>query len=194
MAPSDEPEPDRSERPSGQRLSPAEAMVSDVIGRLIEFWGFKRNMGRAWATIYLSPAPLTAQDVRDRLGLSSGAVSMTLTELVRWGAVRRVWVHGDRRDHFVAESQLWKMIARVLSERERAEIVAATEACEEALRLLEADAQAQDPKERERARFQMQRIRTLYELTKLGKVLFDALLSSVKLDLDALRRFRFDSR
>jgi hypothetical protein len=86
------------------------------------------------------------------------------------------------------------MIARVLSERERAEIVAATEACEEALRLLEADAQAADPKERERAQFQVQRIKALYELTKLGKALFDALLSSVKLDLGVLQRFRLDSQ
>ena len=191
MAHSDERDSDRSEH---HELSPSEALVSDVIGRLIEFWGFKRNMGRTWATIYLSPSPLTAQDVRDRLGLSSGAVSMTLTELVRWGAVRRVWIHGDRRDHFTAEVHLWKMIARVLSEREHAEIVAATEACEEALRLLKTEAQSENPKARERATFQTQRIEALFELAQLGKVLLDGLLSSLKLDLGALRRFRFDSR
>src|SRR5262249_10801916 len=118
-------------------LWPSEVLVSDVVGRLIEFWGFKRNMGRVWAVLYLSPSPLTAQDLRDVLRLASGAVSMTLSDLSRWGVVRRVWIQGDRRDHFAAEVQLWKMVSRVLSERERTEIVVAIEACEEALRSLE---------------------------------------------------------
>ena len=41
-------------------LWPSEAAVSDVVGRLIEFWGFKRNMGRIWSVLYLSPEPLSA--------------------------------------------------------------------------------------------------------------------------------------
>ena len=45
-------------------LWPSEAAVSDVVGRLIEFWGFKRNMGRIWAVLYLSPEPLSAEDLR----------------------------------------------------------------------------------------------------------------------------------
>src|SRR5580698_3028065 len=113
---------------------PSEVAVSDVIGRLIEFWGFKRNMGRVWSVLYLSPAPLSAEDLRHLLKLSSGAVSMTLSELSRWGVVRKVWVQGERKDFFVAEVSLWKMISRVFNEREKIEIVAALESFEEALR------------------------------------------------------------
>ena len=87
-------------------LSHAEAVVSDVIGRLMEFWGFKRNMGRVWAVLYLSPDPLSADDLRAALQLSSGAVSMTLSELGRWGVVRRVWIQGQRRDFYAAEVAL----------------------------------------------------------------------------------------
>jgi len=76
--------------------------VSDVIGRLIEFWGFKRNMGRIWSVLYLSPDPLSAEDLRHALQLSSGAVSMTLSELSRWGVVRRVWLQGERKDFYTA--------------------------------------------------------------------------------------------
>ena len=55
-------------------LTPIEASVSDVIGRLMEFWGFKRNMGRVWAVLYLSSEPQSAEDLRQMLKLSSGAV------------------------------------------------------------------------------------------------------------------------
>ena len=105
----------------------SEAAVSDVVGRLMEFWGFKRNMGRVWAVLYLSPDPLSAEDLRQALSLSSGAVSMTLSELARWGVVRKVWIQGERKDFYAAEVQLWRMISRVFSEREKAEIVTAIE-------------------------------------------------------------------
>src|ERR1700723_2087508 len=118
-------------------LWPWEAAVSDVVGRLIEFWGFKRNMGRVWTVLYLSPDPLSAEDLRQALQLSSGAVSMTLSELARWGVVRKVWIQGERKDFYTAEVQLWRMISRVFNEREKSEVIAAIDSFEEALRQLD---------------------------------------------------------
>jgi DNA-binding transcriptional regulator GbsR (MarR family) len=176
---------------SGRRMAlwTSEAIVSDMVGRLIEFWGFKRNMGRVWAVLYLSPEPLTAQDLRSALRLSSGAVSMILNDLSRWGVVRKVWIQGDRRDHFAAEVQLWRMISRVLSEREKTEIVVFMEACEEAMRFLESRLTAQDGRDRARAELQLERIKALHELARLGKRLLDGLLSTAKLDAEPLTRF-----
>ena len=170
-------------------LSDAEASVSDVVGRLMEFWGFKRNMGRLWAVLYLSPEPLSAEDLRQSLSLSSGAVSMTLSELSRWGVVRKVWVQGERKDFYAAEVQLWRMISRVFSERERAEIVAAIEAFQEALAQVEKMRHSPDAKVRAKAELQRERIGHLLELARLGGRLLDALLSTAKLDAEPLVRF-----
>jgi DNA-binding transcriptional regulator GbsR (MarR family) len=167
----------------------SEAAVSDVVGRLIEFWGFKRNMGRIWSVLYLSPDPLSAEDLRECLGLSSGAVSMTLNELQRWGVVRKVWVQGERKDFFTAEIQLWKMISRVFNEREKAEIVSAIEAFEDALASLQPLRSSPDHAIRARAELQHERIRQLLELARLGKRLLDTLLSTAKLDAEPLVRF-----
>ncbi|MBL8719704.1 MAG: MarR family transcriptional regulator, partial [Myxococcales bacterium] len=160
----------------GAPLSEPEAMVSDAVGRLIEFWGFKRNMGRVWAVLYLSPHPLTAADLRDKLQISSGAVSMTVTELVRWGVVKRVWVQGERRDYYAAEVALWRMISRVLGERERTEIGGAVETFERALVLL-GQARNEGREVAARADLQARRVRALLELAKLGRTLLDALLA-----------------
>jgi DNA-binding transcriptional regulator GbsR (MarR family) len=170
-------------------LWPSEAAVSDVVGRLIEFWGFKRNMGRIWAVLYLAVEPLSAEDLREMLKLSSGAVSMTLSELLRWGVVRKVWVQGERKDFYTAEVQLWRMISRVFSEREKAEIKFAIEAFEEALQDLERLQRSEDKATRERAKLQHARIHQLLELAKLGQKLLDALLSTAKLDAEPLVRF-----
>lgn len=170
-------------------LWPSEAAVSDVIGRLIEFWGFKRNMGRIWAVLFLSPEPLSAEDLRQSLQLSSGAVSMTLNELARWGVVRKVWVQGERKDFYAAEVQLWRMISRVFSEREKTEVVMAIEAFEEALADVSKLRNSPDPKTRERAELQYERIKQLLELARLGKKLIDTLLTTAKIDAEPLVRF-----
>jgi DNA-binding transcriptional regulator GbsR (MarR family) len=174
---------------SKRTLMPTELAVSDVIGRLIEFWGFKRNMGRVWAVLYLATEPLSADDLRDSLQLSSGAVSMTLSELSRWGVVRKVWIQGERKDFYAAEVQLWRMISRVFNERERGEIIAAIDAFEEALATLDPMRKAGDPATRARAELQYDRISQLLRLAKLGKAVLEGVLSTGKVDAEPLVRF-----
>ncbi len=163
-----------------EELWQSEVLVSDSIGRLIEFWGFKRNMGRLWAILYLCDQPLSAPGLQERLQLSSGAVSMTLNELTRWGVVKKVWIQGERRDHYTAEGNFWKMISRVFNERERVEVLDAIDIMEDAVGFLKD--KAKDPEERERARFQEERVRELLDLARLGKQLLDALIKDAKVD------------
>jgi len=179
---------------SGITLGSAELVVSDAVGRLMEFWGFKRNMGRVWSLLYLSPNPLTAADLKDMLQVSSGAVSMTLAELMRWGVAKKVWVQGERRDFYVAEVALWRMISRVLGERERAEIQAAVESFERALVELDARKNDASGELRARADLQVRRVRALLDLAKLGRTLLDVLLSTAKLDAEPLARFLLGGR
>ena len=163
-----------------EELWQSEVLVSDSIGRLIEFWGFKRNMGRLWAILYLSDRPLSAPEIQERLQLSSGAVSMTLNELTRWGVVKKVWLQGERRDHYAAEGNFWKMISRVFNERERVEVLDAIDIMEDAIRFL--NDKAKEPGQRARAQFQEERIRELLDLARLGKQLLDALIKDAKVD------------
>ena len=92
--------------------------IADAVGALMESWGFKRNMGRMWALLYLEGGPLSAGDIGERLELSSGAVSMLLTELQQWSVVKKTWVPGERRDFYEAETNIWKPVSRVFRERE----------------------------------------------------------------------------
>jgi HTH-type transcriptional regulator, glycine betaine synthesis regulator len=177
-----------------RKLWASEALVSDAIGRLIEFWGFKRNMGRIWTVLYLSNKPLSARDLQERLHLSAGSVSMTVKELARWGVIQRVWIQGERRDYFEPESNLWKMVSRVLQERERTEILQAIDRMEEALDLLAGKVRSPDPVERERARVQRERIRQLLDLAHLGRRLLEALVETGKVDVRALGRVLLGGR
>lgn len=166
---------------------PSELIASDAIGRVMEFWGFKRNLGRVWTVLYLAERPLSAHDLRERLQLSSGAVSMTLTELAAWGTVRKVWIQGERRDHFTAEGDLWKMISRVFRQRELVEVQEVVGALERALAALEARP-SETSEERRRAEVQRQRLRQLLDLAQLGRRLLEGLVSEARVDARALAR------
>jgi len=113
---------------AADELDQARALAIDACGRIAEFWGFTRTMGRAFGLLYLSREPLPQAEIQARLGISAGSASMTLAALGRWGVVHKIWVRGQRREHYQAETDFWKMISGVLNERERREIGAAVEA------------------------------------------------------------------
>jgi len=170
-------------------LWPSEQLLSDAIGRLMEFWGFKRHMGRIWTVLYLSDEPLGANELRDKLQLSAGSVSMAMNDLLRWGVVKKIWVHGQRRDYFVAESNLWKMVSRVFRERELVEIVEAIGAMESAIASLQGKLGSPSASVRTRAATQVARIERLLELARMGRKLIETLLDTARLDALPLTKF-----
>lgn len=165
----------------------SERLVSDAVGRLMEFWGFKRNMGRVWALLFLADAPMPSLAIQSRLGLSSGAVSMTMADLNRWGVTRKVRVAGERKDFFEAEGNFWKMISRVWRERERVEILDAIDVLSDALDFAERKRDASgDPATLARAHRQIARIRQLLELARLGRQLVEAFVQKGAVDASPL--------
>jgi DNA-binding transcriptional regulator GbsR (MarR family) len=91
-------------------------------GEMGTHWGVNRSVAQMHALLYLSDRPLPADELVEQLGLARSNVSTGLKELQGYGIVRRVHVDGDRRDHFVAETDLWEMLMRISTERKRREI------------------------------------------------------------------------
>lgn len=91
-------------------------------GEMGSHWGVNRSVSQVHALLYLSDRPLHAEEVCDTLGLARSNVSTALKELQGYGIVRRSHVVGDRRDHFVAETDLWDMLMRISAERKKREI------------------------------------------------------------------------
>jgi HTH-type transcriptional regulator, glycine betaine synthesis regulator len=153
--------------------------VADAVGALMEAWGFKRNMGRLWALLYLEQRPLSAQDISDRLAISSGATSMLLTELQQWSIVKKTWIPGERREHFEAETSIWKMVSRVFRERELRWIEDALTAFEGAQAELAKDPAAAGDAARDHLD---SRIAALTELSRVGAHLLRAILDGATVD------------
>ncbi len=91
-------------------------------GEMGTHWGVNRSVAQIHALLYLSADPITAEDIAEALTLARSNISTGLKELMAYNIVRRVHVDGDRRDHFVAETDLWEMLMRISAERKRREI------------------------------------------------------------------------
>lgn len=114
----------------------AELLAADAIGDIIEHWGFRKVLGRVWTVLFIAAEPLPAAAIGERLSMSSGATSMALTELQRWGVVKRVWRPGERKEFFEAETDFWRMISKVFDERERLLAESVRDRLERAARIL----------------------------------------------------------
>jgi DNA-binding transcriptional regulator GbsR (MarR family) len=174
-------------RAGSYALQHAELAVADAVGELMELWGFRRQLGRIWAVLFLSERPLAAPALCERLQISTGLLSMSLSELRGWGVVRSVDVPGDRKEHFEAETNIWALVRRVLAERERRAIERALVTVETALREMKAALSDVDPRVKAAARFRLQRLEQLAQLCRVGQNLLKVLLDSARVDLGPLK-------
>jgi DNA-binding transcriptional regulator GbsR (MarR family) len=159
-------------------VSQPELEVADSVGRLMEFWGFKRPMGRIWTLLYLSPEPLGAAEIGDSLRMSAGAVSMAVGELVKWGAVKKSWRPGERRDFYEAETSIGKLVQRVLRERELTLVRGFGDALDAAQRELGVE-QGKKPSA---LVWKRERLAELRRLAKLGEALLSSLAAGKTVD------------
>lgn len=91
------------------------------MGRISKFWGFSRLMGQLYGLLYLSPEPMTLDQLAEGLMVSKGSVSTNIRAIERWGMVEKVWVKADRRDYYRAETKFMDIVVKILEEREKKE-------------------------------------------------------------------------
>ncbi|HEY0455185.1 MAG TPA: MarR family transcriptional regulator [Verrucomicrobiae bacterium] len=104
------------------RLSPIQEKFILHWGEMGLRWGINRTVAQIHALLYLSPKPLTAEEICELLGVARSNVSNSIRELQNWGIIKVVHVMGDRRDHFESMKDVYEMFRVVLDERKKREI------------------------------------------------------------------------
>ena len=90
---------------SVQELPPVVQKFVQEAGSMTQSLGFGRVVGQIYAYMFFSPEPRNLASLQRALGISKGSASMGVRQLEQWGAVRKVWVRGDRKDYY--EADLW---------------------------------------------------------------------------------------
>ena len=105
--------------------SPPDELIRQFVehwGVMARSWGINATMGELFALLYITGGDWTAEDLRERLKVSRGNVSMNLRELITWGVVHKVHRQGERREYYRAELDVWTLFRRILRERKRREL------------------------------------------------------------------------
>jgi DNA-binding transcriptional regulator GbsR (MarR family) len=83
-------------------------------GHLSQSLGLGRAVGQVYAYLYFSHEPRGLADLQSSLGISKGTASMTVRQLEQWGAVRKVWVKGDRKNYYESNDWIGQIIRNIL--------------------------------------------------------------------------------
>ena len=102
-------------------------------GSMGALWGINRSMARIHALLLATREPLGLEEITKELEISRGNASVCLKELRHWGVIRRVHLTGERRDFYIAETDVWSMLFRIASERKKREFDPALSALREAM-------------------------------------------------------------
>jgi DNA-binding transcriptional regulator GbsR (MarR family) len=138
---------------------------TEGLSQISRFWGFPKGIGAIFAVLYLSPVPLSLDEIVSQTGLTKGAISTEVRTLARMGLVHRSSKLADRKDYYEAESDFYKSIRSILKERQNSEFDNAVRSVGETLAKLDAGEVSGDSEE---IKFIRQRVQALQEF-------FDAL-------------------
>jgi len=83
---------------------------TEIAGQLSARLGLSRTVGQLYALLFLSDEPLCLDYMAERLKISKGSASINIRELEKWGAVRKVWVKGSRKDFYEANPDTLKIV------------------------------------------------------------------------------------
>ena len=140
----------------------------DFFVRMMSILGMPRSVGEIYGLLYFSSVPLPMDQIVSRLGISIGSASQGLKTLRSLKAVRTSYVAGDRRDHYLAETEFRRLFSNFIKE----EIMPHMESAKERIAKMEEALPEQDEKT---AEFYEIRIEKLKRLTRAGGRVLPAL-------------------
>jgi DNA-binding transcriptional regulator GbsR (MarR family) len=145
----------------------------DFFVRMMSMLGMPRSVGEIYGLLYFSTAPLPMDQIVSRLGISLGSASQGLKTLRSLKAVRTSYVPGDRRDHYLAETEFRRLFSNFIKE----EIMPHMESAKERIQRMEDSLSGTDEQTEE---FYQIRIEKLKKLTRAGSRLLPALAGLLK--------------
>jgi DNA-binding transcriptional regulator GbsR (MarR family) len=86
-------------------------------------WGVNRTVAQVHALLYLSPEPLTAEEISEALSVARSNVSTSLKELQNWNLIQVDNRIGDRRDYFRTSADVWTLFLTIVDQRIEREIL-----------------------------------------------------------------------
>jgi DNA-binding transcriptional regulator GbsR (MarR family) len=168
-------------------LTEARARMIENLSRISEFWGYSRAMGGLYAALYLSPGPVSLDELVPIVGVTKGAISTNIRALEQLGMVHRHLRAGDRKDYYEADTDFWKIAKTVLERRQKPEFDKALLGVSTTLQQVRSRARSHGQPDSELARFYEQRLEAMERFFHTLDGIVATLLQVERLRADGLK-------
>lgn len=91
-------------------------------GSIGSSWGIPRSMAQIHALLLANNEAMSTEEVMETIQLSRGNVNINMRELINWNLVVKQNKIGERKEYFMANSDIMTMAQNIVSERKKREL------------------------------------------------------------------------
>ena len=141
--------------PSSMLPADYESGLVEIFADLAELFGNPKSYGQIYGLLFASKAPMSMEDIAQRLDISQGSTSQGLRQLEAFGAVIKERHNGSRQALYTAKLEMKLLISGFLKER----VIPRLESTESLVKALRASLNSQPSSlNSSAARFRLDRI------------------------------------
>lgn len=103
-------------------LHAAKKEFIELWGEVGKEWGISKTVALMHGYLLLQEKPVSQDKIKEDLNLSKGIVHYNIQELILWGLIEKIHIEGQRKDHYLAETNIYKIAQIVALERKQKEL------------------------------------------------------------------------
>jgi DNA-binding transcriptional regulator GbsR (MarR family) len=138
------------------KLADAKLKFINAWGTFGTNWGINRTMAQVHALLLVSSQSLSADDIMEMLQISRGNANMNIRALIDMGLVYKSLKTGERREFFIAEKDMPRVVRQIILHRKKKELEPILQVLEEIKQISTAETAAENPEIAEETQAEVQ--------------------------------------
>ena len=94
-------------------IEQAQDKFTDAMAQCCSLWGLSRLAGRIFGILFFNDDPLSLDEIPQNLKVNKSNVSVR--QLQRWKMVKKVWIKGERKNYYQAETNFHKIMSDLMT-------------------------------------------------------------------------------
>ena len=90
-------------------MNKIELEIISIFVRIADLLNLPKTVGEIYGLLFIAEEPMCLDDLMKKLKISKGSTSQGLKILRSFGALKKIYIHGDRKDYYLAEDSLRKI-------------------------------------------------------------------------------------
>lgn len=149
-------------------LEKAQDRFISYICSICDDFGLNRFVAQLYGILYMADGPISLDELAKRSGSSKGNVSINIRELEKWGAVKKLWIKGSRKDYYEAELDIKKILSSKLKASAEKRISDVTRMLDEFKAIIKEKSGSFSEEEKRTAKLCEERLKRIEDLKKMA--------------------------